>query len=67
MLGMTSLVKHSEYEVVSFLAIAIAILATMFVTCLCLAYARDVVGRVGPLGIDAIASLVSLSPPWAGD
>jgi MarC family membrane protein len=39
MLGMTSLVKRSEFELVSFLAIAAAILATMFVTYLCLAYA----------------------------
>src|SRR5262249_34907250 len=50
MLGMTSLVKHSEFELVSFLAIAAAILATMFVTYLCLAYARNVIERVGPLG-----------------
>ena len=57
-IGMTSLVKHSEFELVSFLAIAIAILGTMFVTYLCLAYARNVVERVGPLGIDAITRIV---------
>ena len=58
MLGMTSLVKHSEFESVSFLAIAAAILATMFVTYLCLAYARNVIERVGPLGIEAITRIV---------
>src|SRR5215813_8533921 len=57
-LGMTSLVKHSEFELASFLAIAVAILATMFVTYLCLAYARNVIERVGPLGIDAITRIV---------
>jgi hypothetical protein len=55
---MTSLVKHSEFELVSFLATAAAILATMFVTFLCLAYARNVIERVGPLGIDAITPIV---------
>jgi hypothetical protein len=35
-LGMISLVKHSEFEFISFLAIAGAILATMLVTYLCL-------------------------------
>ena len=58
MLGMTSLVKHSEFEVVSFLAIAAAILATMFVTYLCLAYAQNVIERIGPLGIDAVTRIV---------
>src|ERR1019366_1163743 len=38
-LGMTTLIKHSEAEFQSFVAIALAILATMFVTYLCLAYA----------------------------
>ncbi len=57
-LGMTSLVKHSELEFVSFLAIAIAILATMFVTYLCLAYARKLLGRIGPNGIDAATRIV---------
>jgi multiple antibiotic resistance protein len=57
-LGMTSLVKHSDVELASFLAIAGAILATMFVTYLCLAYAENVMGRVGPMGIDAVTRIV---------
>jgi hypothetical protein len=67
--------KHSEFELVSFLAIAVAILATMFVTYLCLAYARNVIERVGPLGIDAITRIVGFFVatmggrthfPWSG-
>src|SRR5262245_11249136 len=57
-LGMTSLVKHSEFELASFLAIACAILATMLVTYLCLAYAKNVLGRIGPVGIDAVTRIV---------
>jgi multiple antibiotic resistance protein len=57
-LGMTWLVKHSGVELVSFLAIAGAILATMFVTYLCLAYAKNVMGRVGPMGIDVVTRIV---------
>ena len=53
-LGMTSLVRHSELEVFSFLAIACAILATMLLTYLCLAYAKNLLGRIGPMGIDAV-------------
>jgi multiple antibiotic resistance protein len=55
---MTSLVKHSELELISFLAIAGAILAAMAVTYLCLAYANNVVGRLGPMGIDAVTRIV---------
>jgi multiple antibiotic resistance protein len=57
-LGMTSLVKHSEFEFLSFLAIAVAILLTMFVTYLCLAYAKNLFGRIGPMGIDAVTRIV---------
>jgi multiple antibiotic resistance protein len=57
-LGMTSLVTHSYFEFVSFGGIAAAILATMAVTYLCLAYAEKVVSRVGPLGIDAATRIV---------
>src|SRR5262249_16506374 len=55
---MTSLVKHSEFEVFSFLAIACAILATMLLTYLCLAYAKNLLGRIGPMGIDAVTRIV---------
>jgi multiple antibiotic resistance protein len=30
----------------------------MFVTYLCLAYAENVVGRIGPMGIDAVTRIV---------
>src|SRR5262249_15948252 len=57
-LGMVSLVTHSGFEVVSALALCGAIVATMFVTYLCLAYAKKVVGRIGPQGIDAATRIV---------
>jgi len=57
-IGMTSLVKHSEFEVISFVAICAAIVATMFITYLILAYAKNIVGRIGPKGIDAATRIV---------
>lgn len=57
-LGMVSLVKHAAFEVVSALALCGAIVATMFVTYLCLAYAQKVVSRIGPQGIDAATRIV---------
>jgi multiple antibiotic resistance protein len=57
-IGMVSLVKHSEFEVISIAAICVAITATMFVTYLCLAYAKVVLKRLGPRGIDAATRIV---------
>jgi multiple antibiotic resistance protein len=57
-LGMTSLVKQSEFEVVAFAAIAAAIVATMSVTYLTLRAAKLVLGRIGPKGIDAATRIV---------
>src|SRR5215831_2951135 len=57
-LGMVSLVKHSEFELISAIAICLAIVATMFVTYLCLAYAEKVLSRIGPRGIDAATRIV---------
>src|SRR5215471_4164333 len=57
-LGMTSLVKHTEFELFSFFAIGCAILATMLITYLCLAYAKTLLGRIGPMGIDAVTRIV---------
>jgi multiple antibiotic resistance protein len=57
-LGMVSTVKHSEFELISVVAICLAIMATMFVTYLCLAYAKDVLSRIGPQGIDAATRIV---------
>ena len=57
-LGLTSLIKHSEFEVLSFIAAAASIIAMMFTTYLCLAYAKVLFGRLGPKGIDAATRLV---------
>jgi len=57
-LGMTSLAKHAEFDFVSFAAISVAIVATMLVTYLFLAYAKKVLGRIGPKGLDAATRIV---------
>jgi multiple antibiotic resistance protein len=57
-LGMTSTVKHSEFEFASAVAMCVAIVATMYVTYLLLAYAEGVVERIGPKGIDAATRIV---------
>jgi MarC family membrane protein len=57
-LGMTSTVKHSEFVFASAVAICLAIVATMFVTYLFLAYAKKVLSRIGPKGIDAATRIV---------
>jgi multiple antibiotic resistance protein len=57
-IGMASLVRKSQFELLSFAAIALAIVATMFVTYLCLAHGKAVVGRIGPMGIDAATRIV---------
>jgi multiple antibiotic resistance protein len=49
-IGMASLVKHSEFEFFAFLAIACAILVTMLVTYLCLAYAQSIFSTDWALG-----------------
>jgi multiple antibiotic resistance protein len=54
-LGMT---KHSEFVFASAVAICLAIVATMFVTYLFLAYAKTVLSRIGPKGIDAATRIV---------
>jgi multiple antibiotic resistance protein len=57
-LGMTSTVKHAEFEFATAVAICVAIVATMVVTYLLLAYAKVVLGRIGPKGIDAATRIV---------
>ena len=52
-LGMTATIRRSEDEIVSYLVLAVAIGATMFVTYICLAYADRLTRWLGPLGIDA--------------
>ncbi len=57
-IGMTSTIRQSGDEIVSFVAIAAAILLTMFVTYLCLAYADRLTKFLGPMGIDATTRIV---------
>lgn len=57
-LGMTSLVKQAQFEISAFFVVGAAIVAAMAVTFLCLAYAERLVGRIGPLGIDAVTRIV---------
>jgi len=57
-LGMTSTIKQSPTELASFVAVVAAILATMFVTYLCLIYASKLSDKLGAMGIDAITRIV---------
>jgi multiple antibiotic resistance protein len=56
-IGMSTTVKKTE-SATALLAIVLAILATVFVTYLFLAYADRITRRVGPQGIDAVTRLV---------
>src|SRR5262245_52799814 len=51
-LGMTAKIQQSSTELWSFVAVAAAIVATMFVTFLCLVYADKLTSKLGPMGID---------------
>jgi multiple antibiotic resistance protein len=57
-IGMTAMIKDPATELRSFIAISAAIVATMFVTYLCLAYAEKLTQRIGPMGIDAATRIV---------
>ncbi|HVP99274.1 MAG TPA: MarC family protein [Roseiarcus sp.] len=57
-IGMTATVRQSGDEIVSFAVIAAAIVLTMFVTYLCLAYADRLAKFMGPMGIDATTRVV---------
>jgi len=57
-LGMASLVRYPLRHLPSLAAISGAILLTMIVTYLSLAYANRIVGRIGPRGIDAATRIV---------
>jgi len=56
--GMSSLVKHPLTNFGAMAAIIGAILATMFVTGLILSFARKILGRIGPQGVDAATRIV---------
>ena len=57
-IGMASTVKQSSAQIESFIAISLAIIATMGVTCLSLIYSKGILKKVGPKGIDAATRIV---------
>jgi multiple antibiotic resistance protein len=57
-IGYSAMVKLSESVIAPLFAICLAIAASMFATYLVLAYAKKIVGRIGPLGIDAVSRMV---------
>lgn len=57
-LGMTSTVKGSHDEMLALASISAAILATMLITFLCLAFAGTLSKRLGATGIDAVTRIV---------
>ncbi|MBF7731624.1 MarC family protein [Pseudomonas sp. N040] len=57
-MGLTSTIKESEHVLLSFLVVALAIVATMTVTCLSLIYSKAIMHKVGPQGIDAATRIV---------
>jgi len=57
-MGMSSLVSHPFSHFKELLAIVLAILAAMLVTYLILAYAKQLLGRIGPGGVDAATRIV---------
>jgi multiple antibiotic resistance protein len=57
-ISMGSLVKHPFSDFMDLLGISLAIVAAVSVTYLILAYAQEVLGRIGPDGIDAATRIV---------
>jgi multiple antibiotic resistance protein len=57
-IGMAATIKRSPTEMLSFVAVAAAIVATMIATYLCLANARRLSNWIGPMGIDAATRIV---------
>ena len=57
-IGMSSLVRHPFTSFSAMAAISGAIVATMFVTCLILSFARKILGKIGPQGVDAATRIV---------
>jgi multiple antibiotic resistance protein len=57
-IGMSTMAKFSEAGLASMGAICLAIVATMVVTYLFLVSAKKVMGRIGPMGIDAATRIV---------
>ncbi len=57
-IGMTATIKQSGEELMSFAAIAAAIVLTLLVTYLCLVYADKLTKWLGKMGIDAATRIV---------
>ncbi len=57
-IGLTSTIKESEHILLSFCWVSLAITATMLVTYLSLAYAKNILKKIGPQGIDAATRIV---------
>jgi multiple antibiotic resistance protein len=57
-IGMTATIRQSDEALQSFAAIAAAIVLTILVTYICLAYADRLTKFMGPLGIDATTRIV---------
>lgn len=57
-IGMTSLVKHAEIKLVALGAVVLAIVLTMWITYRFLASAKQVMRRIGPMGVDAATRIV---------
>lgn len=57
-IGMSSLVQHPFTDAISLVGISLAMVATMGVTYLILAYAKTLLRRIGPHGIDAATRIV---------
>ena len=57
-IGMSSLVRHPLVNFKSMAAISAAIVATMLIVYLILAYARRILRRIGPQGVDAATRIV---------
>jgi len=57
-IGMTSTIERSSTEMLSFAAVAAAIVATMVATYICLANAKRLAHWIGPMGIDAATRIV---------
>jgi multiple antibiotic resistance protein len=57
-ISMASTIKQSDQEVLHFAAAVLAIVASLGVTYLSLAYSRQIVLKIGPAGIDAATRIV---------
>lgn len=57
-IGLTSTIKSSGHLVLSFAAASAAVFAAIFVTYLSLVYAKTILSKIGPQGIDAASRIV---------